>query len=165
MPRIWHRTGQFSSGRCGVETALGGRTLPPHRPPAFAAVDDASLRNHEDIFSGTKCVDRYLNRRQGIHCVFEYPNKRDLTLFAFAFGVAGCLMIWTINLSIDRLLFPDWDRKVSAPIKLRVQSPLRERNLCHRSQEETPRTLVTTMGAADVIDPCLTAELEPRNAH
>jgi hypothetical protein len=94
--------------------------------------------------------------------VFEYPNKRDLTLFAFAFGVAGCLMIWTINLSIDRLLSPDWDRKVSAPIKLRVQSPLRERSLCHRSEEKIPRTLVTTKGPADAIDPCHTAELEPK---
>jgi hypothetical protein len=96
--------------------------------------------------------------------VFEYLNKRDLALFAFAFGVAGCLMIWTINLSIDRLLSPDWDRKASAPIKLRVRSPLRERNLCHRSQEEISRTLVTTQGPADAIDPCPTVELEP-NTH
>jgi len=94
--------------------------------------------------------------------VFEYPNKRDLTLFAFAFGVAGCLMIRTINLSIDRLLSPGWDRKVSVPIGLRAQSPLRERNLCHRSQEKIPRTLVTTQDPADAIDPCHTAELEPK---
>jgi hypothetical protein len=96
--------------------------------------------------------------------VFEYPNKRDLTLFAFAFGIAGCLMIWTINLSIGRLLSPERDRKASVPIKLRVQSSLRERNLCHR-QEEIPRTLATMQGPADAIDPCRAAELEPKNSH
>ena len=94
--------------------------------------------------------------------MFEYPNKRGLALFAFAFGIAGCLMIWTINLSIDRLLSPDWDRKASAPIKFRVQSPLRERSLCHLSEEKIPRPLVTTKGPADAIDPCHTAELEPK---
>jgi hypothetical protein len=38
-----------------------------------------------------------------------------LALFILAFAIAGCLMIWTINLSIDRLLYADWDRNVPAP--------------------------------------------------
>jgi hypothetical protein len=47
--------------------------------------------------------------------VLENFTKRDLALFILAFAIAGCLMIWTINLSIDRLLYADWDAKVSAP--------------------------------------------------
>jgi hypothetical protein len=54
------------------------------------------------------------NRRQESRHVFEYLKKRHLALFAFAFGSAGCLMAWTINLSIERLLATDWDQKGSA---------------------------------------------------
>jgi hypothetical protein len=44
--------------------------------------------------------------------VLENFTRRDLALFIVAFAIAGCLMIWTINLSIDRLLYADWDAKV-----------------------------------------------------
>jgi hypothetical protein len=40
---------------------------------------------------------------------------RDIALFVLAFGVAGCLMAWSINLSIDRLLFADLEPKASEP--------------------------------------------------
>lgn len=42
-------------------------------------------------------------------------TTRDIALFVLAFGVAGCLMAWSINLSIDRLLFADLEPKVLAP--------------------------------------------------
>jgi hypothetical protein len=47
--------------------------------------------------------------------VLENFTKRDLALFILAFAIAGCLMIWTINLSIDRLLYADWDRNLPVP--------------------------------------------------
>jgi hypothetical protein len=47
--------------------------------------------------------------------VLENFTKRDLALFIVAFAIAGCLMIWTINLSIDRLLYADWDRNLPVP--------------------------------------------------
>jgi hypothetical protein len=47
--------------------------------------------------------------------VIENFARRDLALFILAFAIAGCLMIWTINLSIDRLLYADWDAKVPVP--------------------------------------------------
>jgi hypothetical protein len=47
--------------------------------------------------------------------VLENFTKRDLALFIVAFAIAGCLMIWTINLSIDRLLYADWERSVPVP--------------------------------------------------
>ena len=47
--------------------------------------------------------------------MLENFTGRDLALFILAFAIAGCLMIWTINLSIDRLLYADWDGKVSVP--------------------------------------------------
>jgi len=53
--------------------------------------------------------------KQGISCVIENFARRDLALFVLAFAIAGCLMIWTINLSIDRLLYADWDAKVPVP--------------------------------------------------
>jgi len=127
----------------------------------FQRTSRASFQNNDGILFGTKCVDRCFIRRQEIHCVFEYPNKRDLTLFAFAFGVAGCLMVWTINLSIDRLLDSDGDRKVLAPVESHVQSPLQDPRVCRGKQIEMPRTAVTTNGSADAIEQCHTAELEP----
>jgi hypothetical protein len=48
-------------------------------------------------------------------CVPENFTKRDIALFVLAFGVAGCLMAWSINLSIDRLLFADLEPKTSEP--------------------------------------------------
>ena len=47
--------------------------------------------------------------------MIENFTRRDLALFIVAFAIAGCLMIWTINLSIDRLLYADWDTKVPVP--------------------------------------------------
>ena len=47
--------------------------------------------------------------------MIENFARRDLALFILAFAIAGCLMIWTINLSIDRLLYADWDAKVPVP--------------------------------------------------
>jgi hypothetical protein len=52
--------------------------------------------------------------------VLENFTRRDLALFIVAFAIAGCLMIWTINLSIDRLLDTDWDAKV--PIQQQIHS-------------------------------------------
>jgi hypothetical protein len=102
------------------------------------------------------------NRRQESRHVFEYLKKRHLALFAFAFGSAGCLMAWTINLSIERLLATDWDQKGSAPLALRVPSRLQERTLCLESRLEISPTLVTTRDPASAIEPCPAAELEPR---
>ena len=48
-------------------------------------------------------------------CVFEDFTSRDFALFVLACVIAGCLMIWTINLSIDRLLYADWDQKIAVP--------------------------------------------------
>jgi hypothetical protein len=45
--------------------------------------------------------------------VFENFTRRDLALLVLAFAIAGCLMVWTINLSIERLLYADWDRNAS----------------------------------------------------
>lgn len=45
--------------------------------------------------------------------MFENFTRRDLALFVLAFAIAGCLMVWTINLSINRLLYADWDRNAS----------------------------------------------------
>jgi hypothetical protein len=59
-------------------------------------------------------------------CVLENSTKRDLALFVLAFGIAGCLMIWTINLSISRLLWADEDQKASEP-KQHVQSVQQDR--------------------------------------
>jgi hypothetical protein len=47
--------------------------------------------------------------------VLENFTRRDIALFVLAFGVAGCLMAWSINLSIDRLLFADLEPKASEP--------------------------------------------------
>jgi hypothetical protein len=47
--------------------------------------------------------------------VLENFTRRDIALFVLAFGVAGCLMAWSINLSIDRLLFADLEPKTSEP--------------------------------------------------
>jgi hypothetical protein len=47
--------------------------------------------------------------------VFEDFTRRDLALFALAFAIAGCLMVWTINLSIERLLYAEWDGNASVP--------------------------------------------------
>ena len=52
--------------------------------------------------------------------MLENFTKRDLALFIVAFAIAGCLMIWTINLSIDRLLYADWDEKV--PVQQHIHS-------------------------------------------
>ena len=64
----------------------------------------------EVVVAGVRLThpDRVLYPPQG-------TTKRDLALFIVAFAIAGCLMIWTINLSIDRLLYADWDRAV--PVK------------------------------------------------
>jgi len=59
-------------------------------------------------------------------CVLENSTKRDLALFVLAFAVAGCLMIWTINLSISRLLWANGDQKASEP-KRHVQSVQQDR--------------------------------------
>jgi hypothetical protein len=59
-------------------------------------------------------------------CVPENFTKRDIALFVLAFGVAGCLMAWSINLSIDRLLFADLEPKTSepkAPARVHIQVP------------------------------------------
>ena len=58
--------------------------------------------------------------------MLENSTKRDLALFVLAFAVAGCLMIWTINLSISRLLWADDDQKASEP-KQHVQSVQQDR--------------------------------------
>jgi hypothetical protein len=54
--------------------------------------------------------------------VLENFTRRDIVLFVLAFGVAGCLMAWSINLSIDRLLFADLEPKKSEP-KVHIASP------------------------------------------
>jgi hypothetical protein len=51
--------------------------------------------------------------------VLENFTGRDLALFIVAFVIAGCLMIWTINLSIDRLLYADWEAKAPAQQHIR----------------------------------------------
>jgi len=94
--------------------------------------------------------------------VLEVLNKRDLAAFAFAFGFAGCLMVWTINLSIDRLLYADWDRTAPAPIKLTVQSPQQDRPGCRGSRIAVPQ-MATSRLSAEARDPCHTAELEPKS--
>jgi hypothetical protein len=110
---------------------------------------------------------RNQKRRSAFHVVsrnpivFEYLNKRQLALFAFAFGSAGCLIAWTINLSLNRLLSTDWDQKGSAPIALHVQSPLQERTLCLESRLEISPTLVTTRDPQSAVEPCHAAEPEP----
>jgi hypothetical protein len=48
-------------------------------------------------------------------CVFENFTSRDFAFFVVACVIAGCLMIWTINLSIDRLLYADWEQTTSLP--------------------------------------------------
>jgi hypothetical protein len=81
--------------------------------------------------------------------VFEYLSKRDLMLFALAFVVAGCLMVWTINLSIDRLLYADWDQ-TALLTKVHAQSQQQDRPTCGQPTANVETT------------PCATAELEPQ---
>ena len=61
--------------------------------------------------------------------MLENFTRRDLALFILAFAIAGCLMIWTINLSIDRLLYADWDGNAPAP-----QQPI------HSAEADAPGT-------------------------
>jgi len=82
--------------------------------------------------------------------VFEYLSKRDLMLFALAFVVAGCLMVWTINLSIDRLLYADWDQ-TALLTKVHAQSQQQDRRACGQPAAANVETT-----------PCATAELEPQ---
>jgi len=56
---------------------------------------------------------RVLGGGRELYCVFENFTRRDLALFVLAFAIAGCLMVWTINLSIERLLYADWDPNAS----------------------------------------------------
>jgi hypothetical protein len=53
--------------------------------------------------------------------VLENFTRREIALFVLAFGVAGCLMAWSINLSIDRLLFADFEPKPPVPV-VHIQS-------------------------------------------
>jgi hypothetical protein len=55
--------------------------------------------------------------------VLENFTRRDIVLFVLAFGVAGCLMAWSINLSIDRLLFADLEPKATEPNVHKPSSP------------------------------------------
>jgi hypothetical protein len=59
--------------------------------------------------------------------VFEDFTRRDLALFVLAFAIAGCLMVWTINLSIERLLYADWDRNASSPQGRHISSAQADR--------------------------------------
>jgi hypothetical protein len=54
-----------------------------------------------------------------LFCVFEDFTRRDLALFALAFAIAGCLMVWTINLSIYR------SKDCSTPIGMETPPSLR----------------------------------------
>lgn len=60
-------------------------------------------------------------------------TTRDIALFVLAFGVAGCLMAWSINLSIDRLLFADLEPKVLMP-----KPKMSESNVHKPSPQQAP---------------------------
>jgi hypothetical protein len=108
------------------------------------------------------------NRRIGVLvagreciCVIEYLSRRHLTLFALVLGVAGGLMACTINLSINRLLYANWDQQAPSP-KLDLQS-LHEKPVCTASGSEVP-DVATTPPAHETNQPqpCHTAELTPQ---
>jgi hypothetical protein len=121
------------------------------------------LKNASSVFSfGTKFVDRRLVAVRKCICVLEYLNKRQLMLFAAAFGVAISLMAWTINLSIDRLLFADGDER-SSPRLSRVHSE-QDRPACGAGRIDVPE-LPSPQPSAEIIEPCHTAELDLLQPH
>jgi hypothetical protein len=91
--------------------------------------------------------------------VIENSSKRDVAMFVLAFAIAGCLMICTINLSIDRL-YTDWDQRTVAPTKLQVRSPQPDRPVCMTSRQVIPQPTILHLSAT-ALEPCHTAELEP----
>jgi hypothetical protein len=90
--------------------------------------------------------------------VIENSSKRDVAMFVLALAVAGCLMICTINLSIDRLLYTDWDQETVALSKLQVRSLQPDRPACMTSRQITPEA--TLHLSATALEPCHAAELE-----
>jgi hypothetical protein len=94
-----------------------------------------------------------------LFCVIKNFARRDVAMFVLAFAVAGCLMIWTINLSIDRLLYADWDQRAVAPAKLQLHSPQPDRPVCMASRQAIPQPTPLHLSAV-APEPCHTAELE-----
>jgi hypothetical protein len=113
-----------------------------------------ALKTTERVFIRNQIGRSLFYSPAGIPCVFEYLSKRDLMLFALAFVVAGCLMAWTIDLSIDRLLYADWEQTASA-LKLHAQFPQPDHANCGESRITMPQM------ASVETTPCATAELEP----
>jgi hypothetical protein len=78
-----------------------------------------------------------------------------LRLFAAAFGVAIGLMAWTINLSVNRLLFADGYEQSTRPVQSK-----QDRLACGADGIEIPCP-PSLQVSAETIEPCHTAELQP----
>jgi hypothetical protein len=118
---------------------------------------ESALKTTERIFIRNQIRRSVFYSPAGMFCVFEYLSKRDLMLFALAFVVAGCLIVWTIDLSIDRLLYADWERQASSP-KVHVQIQ-QDRPVCREGGLEISR-MTTSQFSAETVTPCDTAEVE-----
>jgi hypothetical protein len=132
-------------------------------PSANAPPNSGPKKPQRRIFCGNQILPSvFLSIGRESVCVIENFAKRDVAMFVLAFAIAGCLMIWTINLSIDRLLYADGDQRTAAPAKREVRFPQPDPPVCTASPigQAIPQSTTLHVSAAAPA-PCHTAELEP----